>query len=175
MSWEFDGDTPPEAKDRTKLVWGAIFAALGVMAIGLWAISSRPSVGQSRAYVKHILIAFDARDATDRDRALELANDLRERILSGEASFEEIADDYSAESTKGKPGHLGWMTVEDTVKGAAEDFIWDGPVGELSPVIESNVGFHLIFVSNRILSEREIFEREIERKVFGDGNADETQ
>lgn len=169
MSWEFDENQAEPVKDRTPYIWFAIIAGFGLMIAGLWFMSREPATYTSRAYVKHIYIPYDRAQPGDRDRAMELITDLRARIVSKEASFEEIARDYSAEdATRAKGGHYGWLGREDIAEGVAYDFIWDGPVEELSPILESQVGFHLFYVEERRLSDADRFEREIEQRVLGD-------
>lgn len=168
MSWESNPAEQPEpVKDRTKLLWGIVIGSVVIMA-ALLALNSQPSVrGASRAYVKHIYIPFDARDQEDRDRALELVTDIRQRIVSGELSFEDAASEYSADSATAKRGgHLGWIERDDLAKGKARQFVWEGPVGELSTILQSGYGFHLIYVDKRELSAREQYERDLKERVL---------
>jgi hypothetical protein len=168
MSWEFNrGEQPENVKDRTRLVWVGILVAVVLMAV-LLAITTRPTAtAQSRAYVKHIYVPFDRNFPEERDRSLELMADVRSRILANELSFEEAARQYSAEGDIAKRGgHLGWVTKEDFVEGKATQFIWNGPVGELSSILESNLGFHLLFIEKRELSAAEQYERELKQRVI---------
>lgn len=169
MSWESNPaeEKPEDVKDRTKLLWGIVIGSVVIMAV-LLAIGTRPaSSGESRAYVKHIYVPFDRERPEDRERALELMLDVSNSIQSGELSFEEAAEQYSSErGIAERGGHLGWVTRDDLADGKAKEYVWEGPVGELSPILESNTGFHLILVTQRELSARERYERELKERVI---------
>lgn len=177
MSSAFNAPEQPEevkdVKDRTKLLWIAVLIAIVLMA-GVLAVITRPVAAPvSRAYVKHIYIPFYQR--AEREEAMILANEVRDRIVSGELTFEDAARQYSKESSSaGRGGHLGWLEPNDLAEGIAKEFVWKGPVGELSDVLESDVGFHLLYVDKRELSAREQYERELHERVLrgqaGDGS-----
>lgn len=170
MSWEFDaGNAPADGRDRTKLVWGGILIGVAVMAGLMVLMSGESKSSQSRVYVKQIFIQCNRSDAADRDRALELANDVRRRLVAGEITFEDAARNYSAETASAaKGGHLGWLTKSEFAEGIAKEFAWNGPVGELSNVLESNFGFHLLFIEKRELSASDLHQRELREKVFNE-------
>lgn len=174
MSWESNPaeEQPEPVKDRTKLVWTLVLIGVVIMAVLLVLTTRQGTVSQSRAYVKHIYIPFEYNDPADRDRALQLVVDVRARILQGELTFEEAAKLYSSETTAERGGHLGWTVENDFAEGKAREFVWTGPVGELSNILESAQGFHLIYVEKRELSARDQYEREIQQRVLeGSGEA----
>jgi len=157
-----------EAKDRTPLVWAGI-AVLFVVMIGALYWSGRPDPLVSTVRASHILIQFSPQDPADRERALRLINDLRDQILGG-ASFSRLARDYSDDPfSAARGGDLGYGR-KGLYEERFERYIWKAPVGELSEVVETSHGFHLIRVDDRFVSEADRYEQELEERVRGGGS-----
>lgn len=100
-------------------------------------------VRQTRA--RHILIRVsEVVSEADARRRLE---DLRERLKHGE-DFAELARLYSQDGSAAKGGELGWVNPGDTVPEFERgmDALQEG---EVSPVIQSPFGFHIIKVEER--------------------------
>jgi parvulin-like peptidyl-prolyl isomerase len=152
-----------EPKDRTKLIWLGVFLLLGIVVAALWVMSAqRGDVTQVRA--KHILIKCKKDDPVDRARALKLITELRDRIKNGE-SFSRLAKDYSDdEMSSARGGDLGYYP-KSTFDPAFEAYVWSAPVGELSDVVQSSYGFHLIIVVDRHVSKADQYEMELEKKA----------
>ena len=73
---------------------------------------------------------------------------LRDRLVHGGADFAELARVFSQDGSAPKGGDLGWLSPGDTVP--EFERAMDGlPLGEVSPVIQSPFGFHLIQVQER--------------------------
>jgi len=159
-------DEPPveEPKDRTKWIWiGVILLFIGMVVFFWMGRSPRPVVTSVRA--KHILISFDANDPVDRGRAYERISELRKQILAGE-SFERLAranSDDTASARRG--GDLGWAE-RDTYATQFEEYCWGAPIGELSDVIQTQFGFHLVIVEDRHIADAELYEIELEQRAF---------
>lgn len=159
-------DMPPEEepKDRTKWIWATVLLLFAGMLFFFWqSRNPRPVVTSVRA--KHILISFDANDPVDRGRAYERISEIRERILAGE-SFEELAranSDDTASARRG--GDLGWAKRE-TYSAPFEEYCWGAPIGELSDIIQTQFGFHLIVVEDRHIADAELYEIELEQRAF---------
>lgn len=101
------------------------------------------SVQQTRA--RHILIRInEVVSETEARRKLE---NVRDRIVNG-VDFAEQARLYSQDGSAAKGGELGWLNPGDTVPEfeRAMDALKDN---ELSPVVQSPFGMHLIQVSER--------------------------
>lgn len=101
-------------------------------------------VTQVRA--RHILIKVDegADEATINEKKA-LAEQLRERILKGE-DFAKLATEYSEDTgSKDKGGDLGFFGKGEMVK-EFEDAAFSLKPGEISEVIKSQYGFHIIQV-----------------------------
>ena len=105
--------------------------------------SAPTSVRQTHA--RHILIRVtEVVSESEARRRLEV---LRERIVNGQ-SFAELARQYSQDGSAAKGGDLGWVNPGETVPDfeRAMDALKDN---ELSPVIQSPFGMHLIQVLER--------------------------
>lgn len=167
MAEDFEGG--PEPRDYTKWVWGGIALAAVAVLIAL-SMSGREHTMSTQASVKHILVAFDMADPASRLRALDQINDIRERLLKGE-DFAKLAEEYSDDpQSAARGGYLGWAD-----KGAYDkpfdEYVWSAPIGEISPVIQSQFGYHIIVVLERRLSEADAYDRKLEEEVKQQGPA----
>lgn len=156
-------DPSEEPKERTKLIWVGVIALMGVVIALMWVVNARTGdVTQVR--VKHILIKCRKDDPVDRARAHKLVMDLRERLQKGE-SFSKLAKDYSDdEMSAARGGDLGYYP-RNSFDPAFEEYVWSGPVGELSDVIQSSYGFHLIIIVDRHVSKADEYEMQLEKKA----------
>jgi len=105
--------------------------------------AQQTSVRQTRA--RHILIRItEIVSENEARRRLEM---LRERLLNGQ-DFAELARQYSQDGSAAKGGDLGWLSQGDTVPDfeRAMDALKEN---ELSPVVQSPFGMHLIQVLER--------------------------
>lgn len=158
-----DLDDGKEHRDYTKIVWGGILIAVVLMLVVV-GFSSRQRSAQSQVSVKHILVKFEGNDPAQRQRALETITDLRERILGGE-SFEKLASEYSDDPQSGaRGGYLGWND-KGTFEKAFEEYCWNGPLNEVSPIVTTVFGYHLVVVLDRTYSEADKFDKEVEEKA----------
>jgi parvulin-like peptidyl-prolyl isomerase len=166
MSLEFDEGH--ETRDRTRYVWIGVALMLAAM-VGALLLVMRPAQDKSitRARVKHILIEFDRNNPADYTRALKEASEVRKKLLDG-GDFTALAKEYSDdELTARKGGDMGWVKYGELVN-MIDEFIWQHPTNELSEIIRSPYGLHLVVVTERQLSEADRYEQELKRKVFGD-------
>lgn len=91
----------------------------------------------------HILISMSERSE---EEAAEIANTVMGKLEAGE-DFDKLAEQYSDdEGTKGKGGSLGFFARGRMVKPFEEAAfaLKDGEVGDISPLIKSRFGFHII-------------------------------
>jgi len=161
MGQEFDENA--EARDRTKLLWIGVVAMIVLMLGALYWLG-RPDRTRSYVRAKHILIPFAQNDPADRARALDLVMDLRRRILEGE-SFERLAQEYSGDPFSGaRGGDLGFEQ-RGAYESTFENYVWSAPVGELSEIVTTNHGFHLIRVEDRYISPAEIYDLDLDRRA----------
>lgn len=102
-----------------------------------------------RVRARHILLSFPE-GATDaqRDSVFALAEELRERAAAGE-DFSELAREYSDDQgTAQQGGDLGWFERGAMVE-PFENAAFALEVGEVSEVVESPFGLHIIKVYDR--------------------------
>lgn len=153
-----------EYRDRTKLIWAGVLCAFAAMIIAMW-FMQKPRAQVSSVRARHILVTYSGADAADRMRALERVTDIRERLLKGE-SFDRLAREYSEDpASSRRGGDLGWAPKGSFAK-AFEEYCWTAPVGELSDIVQTEYGFHLIRVDDRHLTAAEQYEAELDRKAW---------
>jgi len=98
--------------------------------------------------LSHILISA-VPGPEDKGRALERIKEIRERALSG-GDFAELAKEYSEdENTKEKGGFLMWAATDELPEDLKEIVKHMKP-GDISEPIESEVGYHIIRLNERI-------------------------
>ncbi|MGZ8358806.1 MAG: peptidylprolyl isomerase, partial [Telluria sp.] len=101
-------------------------------------------VQQTRA--RHILLKVTPTMTAD-DAKRKLV-ELKERLDNKAAKFEELARLFSNDGSASKGGDLGWLYPGDTVP-EFENVMNDLKPGEVSGVVETPFGFHLIQVLAR--------------------------
>ncbi|MDR0776626.1 MAG: peptidylprolyl isomerase [Azonexus sp.] len=98
-----------------------------------------------QTHVRHILLRVnEVQSEADARHKLEI---VRERIING-VDFAEQARLYSQDGSAAKGGDLGWLNPGDTVPEFERAMDALQP-GELSPVIQSPFGLHLIQIQER--------------------------
>lgn len=105
--------------------------------------SAPASVQQTSA--RHILVRIN--EVVSESEARRKLENVRERIVNG-IDFAEQARLYSQDGSAAKGGDLGWLSPGDTVPEFERAMDALKP-GELSPVIQSPFGMHLIQVMER--------------------------
>ncbi|MFO7965644.1 MAG: peptidylprolyl isomerase [Desulfobacterales bacterium] len=100
-------------------------------------------------YVSHILIQVESgADAVRKAQAKKKAEDIYKRVLSGD-DFAQLAKSYSEGPSAFRGGDIGWIKTGRTVK-AFEDAAFALKVGEISGIVETPYGFHIIKVMKKI-------------------------
>jgi peptidyl-prolyl cis-trans isomerase SurA len=106
---------------------------------------SNPDVAiQTRA--RHILLRPSAQLSVEDAKAR--LSEMRARILSGQAKFEDLAREYSEDGSASRGGDLGWASPGSFVP-EFEATMNNLPVGGISTPIVSRFGVHLIQVTDR--------------------------
>lgn len=90
----------------------------------------------------HIML-FKTRDADENRRLRTRIDSLRTRLLEGE-DFSEMALNFSQDpSAKKNKGNLGFIQA-GRYPYAFENAVWNLPEGEISEIVESTAGYHII-------------------------------
>lgn len=161
MPSEFEAAQEP--KDRSLWLWLGVAVLFVAMVVALYLMSQRPP-DTTAVYAKHILITFNTDDPMDRAAALDLITSLQERILNGE-SFETLAEQYSQDPISSARGGALGPSSKGELEAAFEQYVWNGPVGELSDVVVTSFGFHLIKVEQRHISKADRYEMELDQRA----------
>jgi len=128
-----------------------------------------PVVTQTR--VRHILLR--ANDEATQRTAVARLQTLRERIASGQVSFEQAARDVSQDASAREGGALGWAAPGLFVPEFEQAMDALAP-GQVSAPVVSRFGVHLIEVQERREVERSAREtREAVRRLLRQQKADE--
>lgn len=106
-------------------------------------------ISQENVKLAHIFFEF----GDDKDAALAKATEVSNMISSGKITFEQAVVNYSEDaSSKDSGGEIGWLQINDTDTMAymGENFfdkVFELSAGEVSGVIESLAGYHIVKVS----------------------------
>jgi peptidyl-prolyl cis-trans isomerase SurA len=108
----------------------------------------------------HILITYqNAEGKIDSTAAKATADSVLAELKAG-ASFEEMAEKYSDDTgTKDKGGDLGYFERRMMVK-EFDEAAFNMDIGEISNVIQSNFGYHIIKLTDKM--DTQPFESEVE-------------
>ena len=106
--------------------------------------------------VSHILIRLPKNPfPADTLKAYKKIREIREKIVNG-ADFESLAIEYSQDpSVKANKGRLGFISVFQTVY-PFETAAYNTPVGEISPIVRTSFGYHILKVNDKRKSRGEI-------------------
>lgn len=102
-----------------------------------------------KIHVRHILVQVQP-TPEDEQRVVERLKEIRSKILSGEATFEEMAlqnsDDPNVQKDK---GHLGEYAVGNFQVKAFEKVIKNLKPGEISEPFKTEFGYHIVRLNKR--------------------------
>ncbi|MDO5289094.1 MAG: peptidylprolyl isomerase [Pseudomonadota bacterium] len=130
-----------------------------------------PEVRIPQTHVRHILLTTGPGQSQQVVR--ERAEDLRRRILAGQARFEDLARQHSQDASAAEGGDLGWASPGQFVP-EFEQAMNNLDPGQISPPITSRFGVHLIRVDDRrerTLSSAE--QRQLARNMLREQKAQE--
>ncbi len=104
--------------------------------------------GKEAVYIKQILLPAPAgMDWKERQQIREQAISLRQRIIAGE-QFEALAAQYSKGPAADQGGDIGFVE-KGVILPVVEKAAFSLPKGQLSDVIESDLGFHIVAVMDK--------------------------
>lgn len=102
--------------------------------------------------LSHIYMEKTGDADADAAKKVEL-EDVSSKISSGEITFEKAVQEYSEDDpSRGNGGEIGWLTVNNAqARQGWGDAFCDAVLmldaGDISPVLESNTGYHIVKVS----------------------------
>jgi parvulin-like peptidyl-prolyl isomerase len=169
MPWESDEEAIKPGRNWMRIAWVGIVLLVVAGTIAMFIPRGRNS-NVTEARVRHILIKPASGSAEDARAAAEEIVALRERIAKGE-NFSKLASEYSDDPiSAARGGDLGWVRREDLTD-AVDQYIWTAPIGEVSQVLFSNNGLHLVEVVERHFSKAEQYDRDLKERVLEGGPA----
>ncbi|MDE7126229.1 MAG: peptidylprolyl isomerase, partial [Muribaculaceae bacterium] len=99
--------------------------------------------------------------------APRMLDSLRNEILAGNTTFEDVALHYSIDpSAKRNMGRMGYVPAGATPY-LFEDAMYEANVGEISPVVFSGLGYHIIRVDDRRPAKGEVQASHILKQTRG--------
>lgn len=171
MPWESDEEGVKPGRDWSRILWIGI-ALLIIAGVVAMFIPRGRSASFTEARVRHILITPDAQTEEAVRAAAEEVAALRERILNGE-SFSKLATEFSDDKfSASRGGDLGWVQRNQLTE-TIDKYIWTAPMGEVSPVLLTGNGLHLVVVEDRHFSAAEQYDRELKERVLQGGGSGE--
>jgi peptidyl-prolyl cis-trans isomerase D len=122
---------------------------------------------------RHILLQIGDAEENNRESVMARIKDLQQKLDDG-ASFDELAREYSEDTGSAvQGGDLGWVSAGEMVK-PFEDVLFSMNKGEISDVVETRFGLHLIRLDDirtpeveTFAEKRGDFEQELRQEVLG--------
>ncbi|MFA7109883.1 MAG: peptidylprolyl isomerase [Sphaerochaetaceae bacterium] len=103
--------------------------------------------------LSHIFIPLKANDDATNNTNKAKMEDIYSQIVSGKLTFEKAVNLYSEDSdSSNKGGDIGWLAIDSTTdrQNMGDEFFdkaFDLDAGEISDVVTSNYGYHIIKVT----------------------------
>jgi len=116
----------------------------------------------------HVLIRIDPKmDDAAKAEKRKLAEDIAKKAEKKGADFSALAKEFGEDPTRGRGGDLGFFTRGRMVK-PFEDAAWKLKKGEVSSVVETNFGYHVIRKTDHKEAHQKTFDEvkgQLERAV----------
>jgi peptidyl-prolyl cis-trans isomerase SurA len=120
---------------------------------------------QTEIRLSHILLSLpEAATEDEIEQVRQVAAQIREDLIAG-ADFNEIATTVSDGGNASNGGDLGWRKIED-VPSLFADYIPEMENGDISELIQSPSGFHIIKISDVKSDEESIIEQTRARHIL---------
>jgi peptidyl-prolyl cis-trans isomerase D len=111
---------------------------------------------EDRVKVAHILFKTEGKTPEEIQTLEKTARDVLEKLKSG-ADFAAMAKQYSEDSSASQGGEIGWIVRGQTVK-EFEDAAFRMKAGEVSDLIRTSYGFHIIKVFDKQQAHLQTFD-----------------
>ncbi len=133
----------------------------------------RVALNKQERKARHILLQVGDSEENNRESVMARIKDLQQKLDDG-ASFDELAREYSEDTgSAAQGGDLGWVATGEMVK-PFEDALFNLNKGDVSDVVETQFGLHLIKLEDirtpeveTFAEKRGDFEQELKRDVLG--------
>lgn len=110
--------------------------------------------------MKHLFLLFflfpallpaqpDSLNASPKEKALQLIELCRQKVVSGESSMDQVARQYSEDPGTAKKGGMLLNVKKGTMVPEFENVAFSLTAGEISPVFETQYGYHFIQLLER--------------------------
>jgi peptidyl-prolyl cis-trans isomerase D len=138
----------------------------------MYGVYKQTLLAKEERKARHILIQTGSSEEKSKEALMPKIEELQQRLNEGE-SFEALAREYSEDPGSAKEGgDLGWVAAGDMVK-SFEDVLFSLNKGEISGIVETQFGLHLIKLEDsrtpevKTLAEmRSELEKEIKQDVL---------
>lgn len=123
--------------------------------------------------VSHIMFAM-GQDEQDTKQILARIDSVRNVILSGQATFDEMAVRFSIDGMARRTGrgYMGWVSNNSTYPYEFVNCAFNTPVGEISEPVNSGFGYHLILPHSRRKASKEVLVEHILKLTQGKSEED---
>jgi parvulin-like peptidyl-prolyl isomerase len=112
--------------------------------------TNKPFFDKTLVRASHILIKVPASATAEQKKVLlSRAETIRQEILSGKVAFEAAAKQYSDCPSKEKAGDIGQFPYKFVVVESFARTAFSMKVGEVSPIVTTDFGYHIIKVTDR--------------------------
>jgi len=111
---------------------------------------------EDRVNVAHILFKTEGKNPEEIQTLEKTAREVLDKLKSG-ADFGEMARQYSEDSSASQGGEIGWIVRGQTVK-EFEDAAFRMKPGEVSDLIKTSYGFHIIKVFDKQQAHLQTFD-----------------
>ena len=126
---------------------------------------SSQNIFQTEIRLSHILIALpETATEIEITQTKNMASKIRDDLIAG-TDFSEIAKTMSDGSNAKTGGDLGWRKTSD-IPTLFQDYIPDMKIGDISELIQSPSGFHIIKISDLKDMEKNIVEQTHARHIL---------
>ncbi len=126
---------------------------------------------QEEVNVSHIMIHI-SEDPLKNKASKTRLDSIRKEIKAGNGTFAELAAKYSTDrSTSQRGGLMGWI-VANRWPYSFEKAAWDTSTGDISDIVETFAGFHIIMVNDRRPSQGQVSAKHILKLTHGKSTED---